>query len=72
MRSVADQLRRELAARVATLSGEERLELSLRLGDEDVAAYAEAHHVSAVEARDALRKARAIGRIPSRSHDGPP
>jgi hypothetical protein len=47
----------------------ERVELALRLGEEDVALYVSAHGVSEGEARLAFRRARAIGRVPSRSND---
>lgn len=69
MRSVADDLRRESARELARLSPAERIALALQLGDEDVALYRAAHHVGDAEARATLRRARAHGRIPSRSND---
>ena len=69
MRSVADILRLDSARRVAQLSVGERIDLALRLGDEDVALYRAAHGVTDAEARRALRRARAAGRLPSRCND---
>jgi len=69
MRSVADDLRLETARAVARLTPAERIALALRLGDDDVAAYSAAHGCADTDARAALRRARAIGRIPSRSND---
>lgn len=69
MRSLADGLRSELSATVARLSIPERIELALRLGDEDVARYQSAHNVDEATARRALRRARAVGRLASRSNN---
>jgi hypothetical protein len=41
----------------------------LRLGDEDVALYRAAHHVSEADARRELARARTVGRLQSRSND---
>lgn len=70
MESVADQLRREDARRLSQLSVEARVALALRLGDDDVALYRAAHGVSERDARAALTRARAVGRVPSLSNDG--
>lgn len=47
------------------LTPAERLELSLRLGEADVALYATAHDVSRGEARTCLQRRRQHGRTPS-------
>jgi hypothetical protein len=67
MRSVADQLRRETHARVLDLPLMERIALSLRLGDEDVALYAAHANLDRAEARRRLRAQRAHGRRDSRA-----
>jgi len=69
MRSVADDLRDDSARAVARLSVAERIALALRLGDEDVALYRRAHGVSEADARRALARVRAVGRLPSRAND---
>lgn len=69
MRSVADDVRLEAARAVARLSLEERIALALELGDDDVALYRAAHGTSDADARAAFRRARAVGRLPSRSND---
>ena len=69
MRSVADGLRLETSDAVAKLSIPQRIELALRLGDEDVARYQSAHDVDEANARRALSRARATGRLTSRSND---
>ncbi|HEY1305294.1 MAG TPA: hypothetical protein VGF24_17170 [Vicinamibacterales bacterium] len=69
MRSIADDLRRDTMRRVAQLSVTERIALALRLGDEDVAQYRAARGVNDADARRALKRARALGRQPSRSND---
>jgi hypothetical protein len=70
MDSVGDCLRRETALAVARLSPDERMALSLRLGDDDVSAYVEVHGATISQARAAFRRSRRVGRIPSPSHDG--
>jgi hypothetical protein len=62
-------MRQDSVRRIAALSEVERITLALRLGDEDVALYRAAHGVSDREARRVLRRARATGRLPSRSND---
>jgi hypothetical protein len=69
MRSVADDLRRESMEAAAKLTALERVALALRLGDEDVERYAAVHGTSDQEARAVFRRARAAGRVPSRSND---
>jgi hypothetical protein len=65
MRSVADDLRLDSARGVARLTAAERIALALRLGDDDVARYRSARGVTAAEARAALARARAVGRLRS-------
>jgi hypothetical protein len=72
MRSVADDLRVESARAIARLTASERIELALRLGDQDVASYLTAHGLTVAEARAALARGRAVGRVPSRSNDASP
>ena len=69
MRSVADALRQDSALTVAALPVAERISLALRLGEEDVARYRAAHGVSEIDARRVFNRARAVGRLPSRSND---
>ena len=69
MPSVVDALRRESLQSLARLSPAERIALALWLGEEDVGLYQRAHGGRASDARAALRRARAVGRIPSRSND---
>jgi hypothetical protein len=69
MRSVADDLRLDSAHRLSHLSVVERIDLALRLGDEDVVFYCAAQGVSDAEARRVLARARAVGRVPSSSND---
>jgi hypothetical protein len=69
MHSVADDLRRETMAAAARLTPAQRIALALRLGDDDVALLCAAHGVTGDDARRTFRRARAAGRIPSRSHD---
>ena len=65
MRSVADDFRRRTAQAVAALSVGERIELALRLGEEDVALFCALHRVSEAAARERFARARAAGRVPS-------
>jgi DNA-binding transcriptional regulator YdaS (Cro superfamily) len=69
VQSVADGLRLEAARMVAALSVSDRMTLALRLGARDVALYRTTHGVSDGEARRALARARAVGRLVSRSND---
>lgn len=71
MRSVADELRAETALAVARLSPLERIALALRLGDDDVALYRQAHRVSEIEARVSLARLRSFGRRRSPSNELP-
>jgi len=65
MTSVADQLRNESRRRVLEMSPAARLELALRLGDEDVTLFATANGLSEAEARLVLIRRRQAGRQPS-------
>ncbi len=65
MRSVADDLGDELRRQVAALTPSERMALALRLGDDDVRAYAATHGVGEDEARRVLGRTRRIGRVRS-------
>lgn len=67
MRSIADDLRRESARRVLEMPPAERLELALRLGDDDVALLCAARGISDADARLAFARARQHGRRVSRS-----
>jgi hypothetical protein len=66
MKSVADDLRREQARRIAALTPGERLQLAFELGDEDVALLSAAHGISTDEARRRIIRSRQAGRTPSR------
>ncbi len=65
MTSVADQLRNESRRRVLEMSPAARLELALRLGDEDATLFATANGLSEAEARLVLIRRRQAGRQPS-------
>ncbi len=65
MRSVADDLRSETARRVLEMTPADRVELALRLGDEDVALLRAARDLSEADARMTIRRARQAGRQPS-------
>ncbi len=67
MTSVADQLRDESRRRVLEMSPAARMELALRLGDEDARLFAAANGVPEAEARLALIRRRQAGRQPSQS-----
>jgi hypothetical protein len=67
MHSVADELRRDTAARVAQLSVQERIELALSLGDADLDLYIRASGKNHDEALRDLRAQRARQRTPSRT-----
>jgi hypothetical protein len=62
MKSVADRLRRQTVASVLRLSAANRIDLALRLGDEDAARLAAARGISEAEARRLIRASRQIGR----------
>ena len=70
MRSIAEQLSRDVRDAVARLSAEERIDLALRLGDEAVALYSAARGVDAVTARACLASLRQAGRRRSRAASG--
>ena len=67
MHSVADELRRDTAARVAQLSVQGRTELALSLGDADLDLYIRASGKSYDQALRDLRAQRARLRTPSRT-----
>ncbi len=73
MRSVADDLRRETRLAAAALDARGRIDLAHRLADDDLAALMRTRELSLPEAKRLFARARAIGRVPSRSndHDGP-
>ena len=66
MASVADGLRRSQRTRMAALSVAERVEIAFELGDADVEVFCAAQHLPAADARARLRRARGVGRRPSR------
>lgn len=65
MRSVADELRADTARRVLEMTPAARVELAMRLGDDDVALLCAARNLSEVDARMTIRRARQAGRQPS-------
>jgi hypothetical protein len=65
MRSVADELRDEARRRDEALSPEARIELALRLGDDDARALAVARGISVAAARAEIARSRRLGRQPS-------
>jgi hypothetical protein len=65
MRSVADQLREEQREEIRRMTPSERLELSLRLGDEDLAVFGASRELDRDSAAALLRRARRSGRRPS-------
>ena len=71
MKSVADDFRAETCMRVLAMSPEERLELALRLGDEDARSLSEARRVDLQAARLIIRRQRQRGRTPCRCLDEP-
>jgi hypothetical protein len=62
MRSVADDLRRDGRAALQQLSSSERVELALRIGDDDAAMLSMAAGISIPEARRRLAAQRTCGR----------
>lgn len=62
MRSVADHLREETAERLRVLSPAERVELALRLGDDDLETFRRASGLSRAAALRELRRRRQLGR----------
>jgi hypothetical protein len=69
MSSVADEARRALAARVAALSAEERLQLTERLAAFDLELFCSARGVSPEVGTRMLVRRRQAGRRPSRVAD---
>jgi len=64
--SVADALRSEAEAEIRSLSSSERVELALRLGDDDVEIYRAARRLDRNAAEAELRRRRQQGRQPCR------
>jgi hypothetical protein len=62
MRSVADDLRDNTRDADAALTAEERVDRAFRLGDDDLAAFADAHALAPERARHALTRRRHHGR----------
>lgn len=71
MKSVADCLRQVTRASAAHLTTEERVEQALRLGDDDLQAYAASKGVTLDAARLAVARRRSVGRRPSTSANAP-
>ena len=67
MRSVADQLREESLRYVLAMDPYARIELALRLGDEDAKLLAAARAIPELDARRELAGRRQAGRRPSLS-----
>ena len=66
MRSVADDLREDLARQVREMTADERVALAFRLGDEDLEAFRQAHGLTREEAYRRLKLQRQQGRQYSR------
>jgi hypothetical protein len=66
MRSVADQVREARRALPQALAADELVELALRLGDDDLAAYGAAQQIDRPTARRRVRAQRQVGRAASR------
>jgi hypothetical protein len=69
MKSVVDDLRREQVARLQRMTVDERIRLSISLGEEAARAMAHAQGISVAAARRALQRQRQVGRRPSACHD---
>lgn len=67
MRSVADGLRQATRAAAMRLTAEERVEQALRLGDDDLRAYAASNGITLHAARIEVARRRCAGRRPSTS-----
>jgi hypothetical protein len=67
MGSVADDLRAQRTRQLLLLTPAERMELSLRLGDDDVAVLCAARSLSEPDARLLIERSRQVGRRPSRA-----
>lgn len=70
MESLADVLRRERARSETTMSAEERVALSLQLGDDDLRIFCESAGLGEPEARRELRRRRQVGRTPCSFFEG--
>ncbi|MFL6197109.1 MAG: hypothetical protein ACJ75H_23185 [Thermoanaerobaculia bacterium] len=66
MRSVADELRERDRAAIRRLSPQERIELALKLGDEDLATFCQAQGVDRETGLRILQRRRQAGRTPSK------
>ncbi len=66
MKSVADDLRAELREEINRLSVKERIELALRLGDEGIERFRQAHGLDRQTAIRLLERRRQAGRTPSK------
>jgi hypothetical protein len=66
MKSVADDLRDELREEMSRLSPGERLELSLRLGEEGLESFRQANGLDRETAVRLLERQRQVGRIHSK------
>lgn len=66
MRSVADDLRAELREEARRLSPEERIALSLRLGEEGLERFRQANGLDRETAIRVLERRRQAGRTPSK------
>jgi hypothetical protein len=66
MRSVADDLKRRDREAVLKLSPDERVELALRLGEEDLDSFCRAQGVDIETGRRLLQRRRQAGRLPSK------
>lgn len=69
MKSVADSLRKATRVSAAQLTTEERVAQALRLGDEDLAAYASSKGITFLAARLDVARSRSVGRRRSKSAD---
>ena len=67
MATVADQFRDESRRRLQAMDPEARLELALRLGDDDATLLAATRGIPEAEARRVLARRRQAGRRASRS-----
>jgi len=67
MRSVADDLRRDLSARVSAMSAEDRLALTERLAFDDLELFCAAQGVDHRTGRHLLERRRQAGRRASRA-----
>jgi hypothetical protein len=73
MRSkLAEQLKTEQRERFARMTPAERVALTERLGEEGLAEYMSANHLDRVEAIQAIKRTRRLGRRPSRCFDERP